>query len=200
MRKRIDIVLKPDWISYDDIHNLLFIAHENNRNNGFHVKTADMDASSLEEHIGLDGECYVALDGEKLVGVTAVRIVERNNRYSKGPVAAQILSAIHPDYQGQGISSSFHERVIAFAKKFKLTQIEGRVASKNTKIQKALLKWGFRYVDFVTYSNIDHYTIVMLKWLDDTPISDIKLKIHYIIKKIYVIFRFRPGKIKRFGI
>lgn len=200
MNQKIEIVVRPEWITYDDIHTLLFKAHETNRKEGFHVKTADMDAQILEQYIGKNGACFVALDGEKLVGCTAVRIVSRNNRFASGPVADQILVAVLPEYSGNHVSSALHEKIVAFAKEHGLSQIELRTAADNHKMQRACLKWGFRYINFAAYSNIDHYTVVMMKWLIENPYSEKRLNLLYGMKKVYIKVRYKPGGVKRFGI
>lgn len=191
MEKKIDICIRPDWVTYEDIHNLLAVAHEENRRQGFVVKTSEMDAEALEKHIGPEGRCFVALDGDQLVGVTAVRIVSRSRRFVKGRVADQILSAVRPGYTGMRISSSLHEQVIAFAREHGLNQIEFRTAENNHKMQKVGLKWGFHYVDFVLYPNQDHYTAVLSKWLDGCPYSAGLLKGYYELKKAYTKFRWK---------
>lgn len=199
MDGEINIVERPEWISYDEIHSLLFVAHEDNRNEGFHVKTAEMTGEELEKHVGDNGVCFVALDGNKLVGVTAVRIVKRHNKFADGNVADQILVAVLPDYTGRKISSALHEKVIAFAETHGLSIIELRTADQNIKMQTACLKWGFHYIDYVAYPNIDHYTVVMMKWLSESP--SVKLmKFRYQMKRICIRVRFKPGKVKRFGI
>jgi len=64
----IKIIEKPEWITYDEIHNLLYAAHESNREKGVNVATATMSGNELEEYLGAKGKTFVALDGEKLVG------------------------------------------------------------------------------------------------------------------------------------
>lgn len=196
--EEIRIVSKPDSVSYEDIHNLLYLAHENNRKNGLHIKTADMTGDELKAHVGAEGECYVALDGDRLVGVTAVRIVERNYHFAKGRVADQILIAVHPDYVGKHISSHLHNEVVQFCKKNGLTRIEIRTAEKNQKMQSIELRWGFSYVNFVHYSNLDHNTVVLMKWLDNKQRpSSVRLKTYYTLRKMYVKARYKAGKMKR---
>ena len=193
----IQIIQKPEMVSYDDIHELIYLAHDSNRKKGFHVKTAEMSGKELENHIG-DGICFVAMDNDRLIGVTAVRVISRNTRFAKGKIADQILVAIHPDYTGKHISSNLHKAVVRYSEKKGLAQIELRTAADNLKMQKACIKWGFRYVDFKAYSGIDHYTVVMMKWLVNRP-SPLKINCYYTIKKIFVKTRYKAGRVKRFG-
>lgn len=199
MDESIRIMERPEWISYEEIHSLLLTAHERNRTEGFHVKTVEMTGEELEKHIGKNGMCFVAVDGEKLVGVTAVRIVERHNKFVDGRVADQILVAVLPDYSGRSISSALHEKVVEYAETNGLRQIELRTADRNNKMQTACLKWGFHYMDFVSFPGIDHYTVVMMKWLSEAPPAS-ALKIRYSLKRVYIRLRFKQGKVKRFGI
>ena len=194
MEQQIVIAEKPDWVAWQDIHDLLSAAHERNRSEGFHVKTADMPPEQLEKHIGEEGRCFVALDGRKLVGVTAVRAAAAETWYAKGLLADQILVAVHPDYTGRHISSKLHQEVVSFAAQAGLKQIMVRTAYNNTRMQNACRKWGFRYVDFKAYSGIDHYTVVMLKWPEGCPFPRLYLSLRYLARKTAVRMIARRGR------
>lgn len=195
----IVITERPDWVSFDDIHQLLYAAHVSTREKGIMINTATMDAKALQEHIGESGQCFVALDGDRLVGTISVRIIERNTHYMHGKVTDPVLLGILPDYRGKHISTMLFERVIRFAEEH-TGVIEGRVAEENLHMQEILLKWGYQYVDFHSFKNVDHYTVALYKWFPNCPYSKLWLKLRFQLKKAYVKLRFKPGKIKRFGI
>ena len=79
----IIIMEKPDWITYDDIHELIVKAHKVNIDKGIVMKTTKLEGEELKERIGVEGRCFVALDGEKLVGTSSYRILEKNEWYFK---------------------------------------------------------------------------------------------------------------------
>lgn len=189
--KEIQIMERPEAMSYDAIHDVIYAAHEQNRREGFHVKTAEMSGDEIREHIGPNGRCFVAMDGEKIVGVTAVRIIHRNNHFAKGKVADQILIAVLPAYSGKHISSKLHQKVLEFAREKDLKQVELRTAFNNKKMQRTAQKWGFQHINFVAYKGLDHYTVVMMKWLNYCPYPTYVINLYYNIRKALVKHKHR---------
>ena len=196
-----DIVIqeKPDWISFDDIHNLLYIAHENNRNMGFHVDTAEKTGAELEEYLGKTGKCYVALDGKRLVGTESYRIEQRKYWCAKGKFVNRVLVGVHPDYQGQHISTMLYKEIERFARENGYKYLETRTAENNKIIRSMSKKNGFYPIDFISRKT-DHYTVIMIKWLGQRPVSNYRIFWHFIWRKALIKLRYKPGKIKRFGI
>ena len=67
----IKYMVKPDWISWDEVQECQRKAHEVNNVKGFHMKVQDISGEELKNYIG-DGICIIALDGEKVVGTTSI--------------------------------------------------------------------------------------------------------------------------------
>ena len=195
----ITIMEKPDWISYDDIHDLLYAAHGSNRDKGFHVKTATMSGKEIEAHLGETGRCFVALDGDKLVGTTSYRIVRKNYWCAKGDVVDRILAGVLPEYKGKHISSMLFEKIVETAKKNGYEYILSTTAEENEIVQKINLKDGYRYIDFKS-TPADHYTVVMLQWLNGCPYSRKQTDRQFKLRRFLVKLRYKRGRIKRFGI
>ena len=195
----LEITEKDDRVSFEQIHRLLYEAHSGNRKNGFHVNTAEMSPEALRDHIGEEGKCFVALDDNKLAGVTAVRIIERNRWYSKGRIADQILVGVLPPYKGMHISTALHGKAVEFARTAGVTKIELQTAYDNTKMQKACKKWGFEYVGFKAMKGLDHYTVTLCKWLSDEHPSALACRAHYHYQKYKTLLLYKPGKLPRFG-
>ena len=195
----IQILEKPDWISFDDIHELLYEAHKNNREKGLNVKTAEMTGVELEAHIGKNGKCFVALDGNKLIGTTSYRIINRNYWCVKDKVVDRILVGILPEYQGQHISTLLFDKILNEAQINGYKYIETRTSENNEIMQAISIKDGYRHIDFLS-TKADHFTVVMLKWLDACPYSMSQIDWHYKWRKFIIKLRYKPGRIKRFGI
>lgn len=193
-------IKKPDSISYEEIHELLYAAHDENRKKGIFIKTANMSGKELEKHIGENGTCFVVMDGSKLAGVIAVRDVIRNKWYAKGHVLDQIILGVSPEYTGKHISSILHEKVVEYAIQNNYNAIEARVAHQHINMQNLDRHWGFRYVDYISFKGIDHYTTVLYKWVHGCPYSQKYCDFRFNLKKILVHLRYKPGKQKRFGI
>lgn len=197
----IEIKKKPDWVTYDAIRELLYEAHKVNREKkGFTAFTSVMTGEQLEEHIGKTGKCFVAIDGEKLVGVCAYRRFYGYEWCIQQEVADRIIVGVHPDYRGMNVSTRLFEAVDYAVKEDGYTIIRSGTAEHNNLFQDICLKDGFVYVNFVTPKGFDHYSVIMYKWIDRCPYSRWKIHTWYLLKKIYLKFRFKEGRIKRFGI
>ena len=61
----ISIVEKPDWVSWEDIHNVVWKAHENNRLKGIIMSYPALSGDEIKDKIGKDGKLFTALDGDK---------------------------------------------------------------------------------------------------------------------------------------
>ena len=106
----IKVLSKPEWVSWDDIHELLIAAHKKNIEKGMSMRIPQMSPEELKTKLGEDGRCYVALANDKLVGTTSVRFYQGRSWYDKGQlVAHSMLSAILPKYQGIGITEDLNE-------------------------------------------------------------------------------------------
>lgn len=195
----ISIVEKPDYITYDDIHELLYAAHASNREKGFNVKTALMNGKELEELLGDTGRCFVALDGDKLVGTASFRILNRDYWCVQGDVVDRILVGVLPEYKGQHISSMLFKKILDEVKASGYKYIESRTAENNEIMQIISLKDGYRYIDFLS-TKADHYTVVMLQWLEECPYSIKQTDWHFKMRRFLIKLRYKPGRIKRFGI
>lgn len=196
----IVITEKPDWISYDMIHELLYAAHAINREKGFHVTSANMSGEELLKHIGDEGKCFVALDGDKLVGTVSYRVVNRNFWCAKGLVADRILAGVHPDYKGRHIASRMYEKVIEDANSRGLKYIESTTQEQNIGVQKKNIKDGYRYISFVASKGADYYSVVMLQWLDGCPPAKWKTDLHFALRRAQIKMLYKKGGKKRFSI
>lgn len=198
--KNIVIKIKPENISFDDIHKIIASAHSANIDNGFTMRTASLTGEELKERIGEDGICLVALDDEKLVGTLSIRFVKRNTWYAKGIIPEYILAAVLPEYQGYHINSKLSNMAFSILKEKKYSLVELDTAEKNYKAIKIYEHFGFKKVNFVVFENLDHYNVFMVKWLTKCPYSNFYCYIRYIIRKFKTKLRYKIGKKKRFGI
>lgn len=194
----IEIVKNEGQVSYESIHELLYAAHSDNRENGFHVKTAELPAQELQAKLGSDGACFVAMDQETLVGVSAVRFVARKKWFGNMTVADQIFVGVHPSYRGRHVSTMLHKAIVEYSREKGISVIEIQTAYNNRNMQQACIKWGFYYMDFFALPKLDHYTVSMCKWIDGKAPNALKRWWHYQLKKWKTILAYKPGKLSRF--
>lgn len=201
MKSSIQIVEKPDWVSWDDIHELLWKAHEGNRKAGMFMKYPSLSGDEISELLGSKGRCFVALDGGKVVGTCSYKVAKRNTWYAKGQkVAHCVLAGLLPEYRGSGIYQRLLDYRESFVRKDGINIMDMDTAERNISVQKAFIRNNFHYVYFNSFPYGNHYSVYMAKWLDGCPYSLLYCKCRYYFAKLKTKVRFKPGQIKRFGI
>ena len=163
------------------------------------MRTTTLSGKELSERVGENGKCFVAMDGDKVVGVGACRIKEFNRWFHKGNAMELMLNAIIPAYQGKHIYPMLHKVRIEEAKRQGLDVICCDTAEKNTKVIQLYSEMGFIKVDFCTPPS-KHYSVEMMHWLGGCPFFETYCALRYSLRKFYVKMRYKPGKIKRFVI
>lgn len=184
MTASVQIVEKPDWVTWDDIHTLLMKAHRQNMAHGMTMRTATLSGVELEKWLG-NGQCYVALaDNEKLVGTGSVKIKATRLWFTKEQSAKLMLGAVLPEYQGQGVYRLLLQKRIAYACEHQVGVVIMDTAEHNTGVQAIMLKNGFRYVSYFTTMYSKHNSVMMAKWIGDCPYSKWYCKLRYCQKKM----------------
>lgn len=196
----IVVVEKPEYISFDNIHEVLWRANKDNRNIGFILKTSELSDEQLKARLGTEGKCFVALDKDCLIGTISVRFFERKTWYAMGKVADYMLAAVVPEYQNQKVNSLLSERVFSFAREKGCSVIELDTAENNKKAINVYKHYGFKLVGYKANPGGDHYSVIMAKWLNKCPFSDLYCLLRFEIKKIITVIRFTPDKKKRFAV
>lgn len=190
---------KPDSVSWDVIHDVLWAAHAKNREDGIHMKAPALSGEKMKELVGEQGRCLVAMDGDKVVGTSSYKIITSNKWYAQGQaIAYWMLNGVLPEYQGNGIYSKLLRYSEESIRQSHINLIEMNTAEHNTTVQRALRKKGWVYVDFITFPT-DHYSVVMVKWLNACPFSRWKCWWMFTSNKWKEKIKYKPGRIKRFG-
>lgn len=179
MSTNIQIVEKPDWVSWEDIKQCLEYAHSVNRAKGINMTHYKWPVEKIRDYIGPNGVMLVALDGEKVVGTAAIAEIYRDTWYVKGRCAYKCFGGILPEYSGQGIFKNM-DRIrdeLCLSHNYSVSVFDTHVNNnRRIRIAKAI---GYRKVGYFRVSNNDHFNVVMAKWLTGCPYS-----------KVYCNFRF----------
>ena len=198
---QIEVIEKPDWVSYELIHTVLWKSHESNRKNGIDFRSAHLSARELEKSVEKNGKCYVALDGTTVVGTISVGKIHCDYWCLHGNIARLKYLAVLPEYRGKHVASLLIQKVEDFAIKENLPAIDLHTAERQTDAIRIYEKKGFKLIGFTAFpSALDHYSVEMIKWIDEDPYSDIIRRIRFCVRKAYIKIRYKTGKIKRFGI
>lgn len=172
MRENIQIIEKPEWVSWDDIKRCLYSAHATNRANGINMAHYQWPAEKIKDSLGEHGVMLVALDDKKVVGTAAIGEKFGKAWYAEGRYAYMCFAGILPEYNGRGIYKALVEKREEIAKSLGFNILVFDTHYSNLIIQKIAVNNGYRYVHFFCASNKDHFSVIMVKWLSACPFSN----------------------------
>lgn len=194
MKEDIQIIEKPDWVSWDDIKRCLFEAHATNRKKGINMAHYQWTADKIRDSLGDGGIMLVALDGKKVVGTAAIAEKNGGAWYANGRYAYMCFAGVLPDYGGNGIYKNLVKKreEIAELKGYHILLLDTHYYNKA--IQEIAMKNGYRLVRFFRAKSGDHYSVVMVKWLHFTPYSSLYCRMKYSLSKIRTIICYPLNK------
>lgn len=180
---QIKVIEKPDYISWDAIHDCLWEAHAKNREQGIFMKYPSMKGEEIKEKVG-DGTFFVALDGDKVVGTAAM--LSKKPRLWCGETDEEYayfcFASVLPAYSGLGIYKSLCELREEIAKAKGYTKILYDTNEKNMKQLSIALRNGYHKVGIKYYQ--DHFNVLMVKWLAPCPYSDATIRRKYLVRRV----------------
>lgn len=196
----IEVIEKPDWITWEDIRTCIHRAHESNVSRGIEMKTLQYSAQELEERLAkyaIKSKVFVALDGNRLVGTAAVTLEKKHRWCYDGNVAHLHFAAVDPDYRGMNLYGRLSQLRYDFAYENDCKAIEFFTAEDNRRVQEINLSQGFQYVDFISPSDSQLYYVLMAKIIGDDKPSPWKAALRFFLKKQKIKFLYKPGHVKR---
>lgn len=202
MSANIQIVEKPEWVTWDEIHEVLVKAHAQNRANGVNMKKPTLPGEKIAEEVGNEGKMFVALDGERVVGTLA--LIDKSGRrwYNTGKYGYLCYGAVLPEYGGKGIYRSLYQVAETTAKQLGLIVLTRDTNERNARMLKITKQEGYHYVAYKVCS--DHFNIVRAKWLNKCPYPVWYINTRFLISKVIAKLRYKmdpvKGRTKRFGI
>ena len=191
------VVAKPEWVSWDTISNVLHKAHIHNKENGFIQNTVKITGEEIEKKVR-SGQCFVAMDGDNVVGTLSVAHKNKKAWFFHGRALYYMLLGILPEYQGKGIYSKLIAAREEYTKAnyFEVTYMY--TAEKNLKMQQLAQKEGFRLVSYSVFPKTDYYSVELAKWHGKCPFPEWYCNMRFQMSKFFMKLRYKPGAAKRF--
>lgn len=197
MKNEIRFLKKPSSVSFDKIHEILWAAHESTRANGMQFSTAEMSGKELEDYIKThNATCYVAMDGDKVIGTNSCYLDYVNKGAIKGRFVKEVLVGILPEYKGQGIYSRLFELAVTYAKENKADGMVTTTFAKNKKMQQIKKKQGFVYTRH--FIKDGHFSVGGYLCFKDLPHSKIYYNLCFLGQKAKSYSKWFIRKIKTF--
>ena len=72
MNSGMQVMEKPEWVSWDEIHEVLWKAHEQNRKKGVIMSYPSLSGEEIKNKIGDKGKLFVAIEDNKVIGTLAL--------------------------------------------------------------------------------------------------------------------------------
>lgn len=177
-------MLKPELLSWDAIHDVIWASHEENRRNGVNMKYPSLSGSEIEKRVEPDGKMLVALaDDGTLVGTAAMIPKEVTLWFGRHRFAYCCFASILPEYNGKGIYKEMCRIQETMAREAGLEMMLFDTHEKNTRNLNHSVKAGYRFVDLKYYG--DHFNVVMVKWLNGCPYSSFRCNVAFRSRKVY---------------
>lgn len=183
MNSNIQIVEKPDWVSWEDIHDVVWSAHAQNRENGIVMRYPSLQGDEIRQRIEGKGKMFVALDGKTLVGTAAYLIKDSSLWCGKGSYGYYCFAALLPSYRKMGI----YPRLCEIREKELIKQGVHRILmdthERNKRELTLAMKQGFIPVDLMARKN--HFSVLMVKWLNGCPYPSVLCKGQFLFRKCF---------------
>lgn len=183
----IQITEKPDWVSWDEIHEALMRAHAFNREHGIIMRKPSLPGDEIRQELGKDGRMFVALSDNHVVGTAAIISKKSKTWYTHAPYGYMCFASVLPEYNGKGIYKRLCDKRECIAKEMGLTGLYIDTHNKNTHVISISLKNGFKRV--AVKGCKDHWNVVMFKWINGCPYSDSRCKIEFYKSKIITLLK-----------
>ena len=202
MNTEIKIIEKPDWVSWDEIHQVLWNAHEQNRQKGMFMGLPAKSTEELQKCVEGKGKMFVALDGRRVIGTLAIIVKEGKQWFNRGKYGYACLGAVLPENSGKGVFRALYDKMESEAICMQLPVITRDTHEKNVRLLKISKKEGYQFVSYKVCK--DHFNIVRAKWLNGCPYPRWYIKLRFLLSKFKLKTRYKmipgTGRTKRFGI
>jgi len=189
--KEVKVIEKPDWVTWDQIHDVIFAAHAENRDKGVVMSLPSLPGDEIRKLMEKGGKFFVALDGEKVIATAAVRFRNISLWCHHGDTAYLCFASVLPEYRGTGVYKKLCEARSLYLDSQGYRVYYADTHERNKRVQEILGKQGYRHVGVKQYG--DHYNELLIKWLGPCPYSDNRIRLEY-LKSVLIEKYLRPVK------
>ena len=188
----LQIIEKPEAITYDRLYELIYQAHENTRKLGIKINTRISNGDQLRESIEQENmTVYVAMLEGKPAGTISTKIEIGKHRFVKGHTVSYVAYvAVLPEYKGYGIGKALCEKAEEYAKNHGADAVGLYVANRNPAAE-FYSHIGYEKTEFLPRIKLKQYAVYEVKWLESCSTPKWIRTLYYRTRKAYVSFKYR---------
>ncbi len=189
---RFQILEKPDWVSFDDIADVLHDAHSSTLESGMKFAASDQTGEEIRKRLGDNGTIFIALNEQRIVGVAGVSLYNKCRYWCwRGKPYAEIkLVGVRREYRQQGINNRLYSAAEEYAFRH-VDLILMHTAEENNVTIDSNIRHGWKIIDYKSFSKTNYYSVVMALWKNGSPYSDFyrKIRLFFNIFKTKAIYK-----------
>ncbi len=170
MEEAIQIIEKPDWVSWEDIHNVIWLSHKTNRERGINMIHAAFSGKEIEDYLAPTGKMYLAIQGSRVIGVIASKEKKAKFWFGTGVFVYCCFAAVLPEFRGKGVYGALMKQQERIASLKGIDKVLLNTHPNNTRVIAAALKNGYKKVSY-TEGN-DCPWVYLVKWVNGAPYPD----------------------------
>lgn len=172
----IQEVINP--ISYTKIAEVVNCAFASVNKDGVVFGISRLDGEKLQSLIERKkGKCFIALDGDLIVGTATVVHKELNTWYKKGDSLRLRYVAVLPEYAGRHIGTELIRECVKFAQDEKIDLLNLSTPVNNARAKLMYERMGF--IKVRQWFNKDHYVIDYVYRLNPRQLLQVNCMMHY---------------------
>ena len=191
----VTIIEKPESVSWDEIRQVIWTSHAENRTQGIVVRNATLSAEDIREKIESDGKMFVALVDGQVVGTVAVVPRRFQLWCGDGVYAYACFGAVLPAWRGKGVYRELcrvqEEYVRAHGYRWMMFDVHER----NERLLEIGRESGYELVGCQYWG--EHFSYLMVKWLAEEAPSALQCRTRFALSKGRAWIRkcfFRPHR------
>lgn len=180
------IVEQPESVKDEDLAVLLRDAHQATRAQGMLFKAATGTGADLRKRLGENGKFFVAItEDNEIAGVLGVSLCTNCRTwcgYGKPYVNIHMVG-VATRFKRQGINGKLYARGCEYGFQF-ADMLLMNTSEDNIVVIDSNLRHGWKIVDYISAKGTNYYSVVMAKWRDVCPYSDIYIRYRFTLRKI----------------
>lgn len=194
---KINVMIKPDNISWEELAYCQQKAHEVNHSNSVIMNCSTFTGKQLQEAVKNGITLVATNDTGDLMGTLSICWNEVNRLWYRGLAAYICFVAVLPEYKGKGVYRELANYATNEIKKRGINVEYLNTHEKNYTARRIYENNGYRCVRFSPGSGTDYYSIEMAKFLNGRK-KKVSMQIMFLLSEFYVRLFYKQGKIRRF--